>query len=619
MFRLVFNFNFAFSALSKFFVINSNRLLCKFSRGRNLFPFPKKCFTSSYSVHYVINSIKSWDTNISYFLNLNILRSFDIVNHNRLKNIFCKRVKDTKFWLEINKMMLVGLLDFSGDLIYKKQDFLKVSLLSSFLLDVYLSELDFFLKDLSVSFGSKFNLYDSSRSYKLNLERRKYNIGLKNFVSIKLEKNISEFSTLNKFSLFKSQDIFSILKISSFNSSLQSFDKGIYFIRYLHHLLIGIIGSKNFSITVKNKIHSFLESDLHFAIYDFSFLSKLDSFIFFLGFNIKFSVLKDNMDSFSLNLKKNQKYKRKVLSRLDFYRCKMSKLYINRVQSELFFNIVRILRMRNIFYSSREEQKIWTYIFQLESVRCSQFSSLILNEEKFSLLSTSIFSEIRTSKFIIYQKYLFNLYLKKLSFIFKEVIEAFPAMIDKSIIPVDLSVNLLFDEFNKKLNFLYENFNLSYHKTSILLKNTSRHLDSFVEITVPIKYVFEKLRLLGFIHPVKKRPIGNVKFLFCEDVYIVKHFGYLANSFLYWFRICDNFFMVKMLIEFIRQSCFLTLCRKHNKNKSWAYSIYTPNLLISRNLYIRQSFFPSRRSVSSMQKRFFIERDFYFDEDFLIN
>lgn len=619
MFRLVFNFNFAFSALSKFFVINSNRLLCKSSCGRNLFLFPKKCFTSSYSVHYVINSIKSWDTNISYFLNLNILRSFDIVNHNRLKNIFCKRVKDTKFWLEINKMMLVGLLDFSGDLIYKKQDFLKVSLLSSFLLDVYLSELDFFLKDLSVSFGSKFNLYDSSRSSNLDLERRKYNISLKNFISIKLEKNISEFSTLNKFSLFKSQDIFSILKISSFNSSLRSFDKGIYFIRYLHHLLIGIIGSKNFSITVKNKIHSFLESDLHFAIYDFSFLSKLDSFIFFLGFNIKFSVLKDNMDSFSLNLKKNQKYKRKVLSRLDFYRCKMSKLYINRVQSELFFNIIRILRMKNIFYSSREEQKTWTYIFQLESVRCSQFSSLILNEEKFSLLSTSIFSEIRTSKFIIYQKYLFNLYLKKLSFILKEVIETFPAMIDKSIIPIDLSVNLLFDEFNKRLIFLYENFNLSYHKTSIILKNASRHLDSFVEINVPIKYVFEKLRLLGFIHPVKKRPIGNVKFLFCEDVYIVKHFGYLANSFLYWFRICDNFFMVKMLIEYIRQSCFLTLCRKHNKNKSWAYSIYTPNLLISRNLYIRQSFFPSRRSLSSMQKRFFIERDFYFDEDFLIN
>lgn len=639
MLCLVFNLNISFLGFSKFSSINYkfDSYSCSFQNcynnffnSRNSFSFSKKILTHSQFVHPVINSVKGWDTNITYFLKLNILRSFNIVNINRLKNIFCKQVKDFKFWSEIQKMIYVGLVDFSDHLIYKKQDFYKSGLLSSFLLDVYFSELDIFIKDLSIRYNSKFSLYNSQFKFlsKMNLERQRYNIILKNFIPLKLEKKILMFKTLNGFNLFKSRKFIDIFKAHILNTSYQSFDKGIYFVRYLHHILLAIVGSKNFSISLKNKIYSFVEGNLHFKMKDSILSSKFDSFVFFLGFNLSFSTKERFVDSFSLSLKINKKYRLKILSRLNFYKFKMSKLFINRVHSELFFNIVRILQTKNISFSSFEEYKVWIYIFQLESIRCSNLSNLVLTKEDYSLLSPELFSEVRLSKFINYQKYFFKLYLKKLSFTFKSILEIFPSIINKSTIPIDLSVSKLFNEFNKRLNFLYENFNLNDYETSISSFNTSNYFDSrfgdnvsdlLIEINIPIKYFFEKLRFLGFIHPNKKRPIGNAKFLLCDDIYIIKHFGYLANSFLYWFRICDNFFAVKILIEFIRQSCFLTLCRKHNKNKNWAYSVYTPNLLMERNLYIRGSFFPSRQNVLNMQKKFSNKEFFLFDEDFFIN
>jgi hypothetical protein len=617
------NINYSFSSYSDFFNNSSNNFL----NSNNLFSFSKKILSDSQSVHSLINSVKGWNTNITYFLKLNILRSFNIININRLKNIFCKQVKDFKFWIEIQKMIVVGLIDLSADLIYKNQDFYKSGLLSSFLLDVYFSELDIFLKDLSIRYNSKFSLYNSQIKFlsMTNLERQRHNVILKNFIPLKLEKKILNFKTLNGFNLFKSRKFINTFKVHFLNASYQSFDKAIYFVRYLHHILLGVVGSKNFSISLKNKIYNFVEGNLHFRMKDSILLSKFDSFIFFLGFNISCSIKRNFLDSFSLNLKINKKYKLKILSRLNFYKFKMSKLFINRVYSELFFNIVRILQTKNISYSSFEEYKVWIYIFQLESIRCSNLSNLILSKEDYSLLSPEIFSEIKLSKFINYQKYFFKLYLKKLSFAFKSILEIFPSIINKSTIPIDLSVNKLFDEFNKRLNFLYENFNINDYETFtssfnyVDLRSKGKTSDVLIDINIPIKYFFEKLRILGFVHPNKKRPIGNTRFLLCDDIYIIKYFGYLANSFLFWFRICDNFFIVKILIEFIRQSCFLTLCRKHNKNKNWAYSVYTPNLVMERNLYIRGSFFPSRHNVLNFHKKFFNKEFFIVDEDFFIN
>lgn len=63
--------------------------------------------------------------------------------------------------------------------------------------------------------------------------------------------------------------------------------------------------------------------------------------------------------------------------------------------------------------------------------------------------------------------------------------------------------------------------------------------------------------------------------MFLEDTDIIKSFGYISYIFLTWFRCSKNFLKVKIFVNVIRESCFLTLARKHNKTKAWAYKVYT--------------------------------------------
>ena len=136
-------------------------------------------------------------------------------------------------------------------------------------------------------------------------------------------------------------------------------------------------------------------------------------------------------------------------------------------------------------------------------------------------------------------------------------------------------------------------------------------------INCPISYIFSKFGSLGFINLKKKRPISNLKFITYEDKEIIKLFGAFSYSFLNWFRCSDNFSKIKFLLEVIRKSCFLTHCRKHNKRKTWAYSVYTPNLLINYKLYENKSFFPTRTLLISIKKIFLYNQiDFLCSENF---
>jgi hypothetical protein len=102
----------------------------------------------------------------------------------------------------------------------------------------------------------------------------------------------------------------------------------------------------------------------------------------------------------------------------------------------------------------------------------------------------------------------------------------------------------------------------------------------YLLVYFPYEHSLEILRYLGLVHVIKSRSISCSKFLYFEDTKIIKSFGYICYVFLIWFRCCKNFLKVKAFINLIRQSCFLTLARKHNKSKAWAYKIYTSDCVM---------------------------------------
>ena len=181
---------------------------------------------------------------------------------------------------------------------------------------------------------------------------------------------------------------------------------------------------------------------------------------------------------------------------------------------------------------------------------------------------------------------------------------------------------------NKKMCFFYENLYFrTFFQNKILNASFPSKLGYVEEIEshknwqiyIPKKFILRKLRGWGFIHPYKNRPTSNSKFLFLDDFQIITKCSYVVNNVLLWFRCCDDFASVKVIIEIIKQSCFLTLSRKHNKSKSWAYSVFTPNLLLIKNFSSFAYSFPNAQFNYNLKKRSFEEKNFFFcDEKFLL-
>nr|AYB71460.1 hypothetical protein [Trachelomonas grandis] len=204
-----------------------------------------------------------------------------------------------------------------------------------------------------------------------------------------------------------------------------------------------------------------------------------------------------------------------------------------------------------------------------------------------------------------YKSYSFRLYLEKIRLLLFQIVSVGPSFFSGSVTSLDIavfqnlvhviksfsffyldcnSIHFKFNSFNLKRNlsskFSNKDFveNLMFNSFCIF----ERLVDFKIKVLMPIKYLFEQFRNLGFIHSFKIRPVGNIRYVSYSDFLIIKSFGYIAFSILFWFRVAQNFSSAKVFLEFLRNSCLLTLCRKHNKGKVWAFSIYTSNLLLLR-------------------------------------
>lgn len=112
--------------------------------------------------------------------------------------------------------------------------------------------------------------------------------------------------------------------------------------------------------------------------------------------------------------------------------------------------------------------------------------------------------------------------------------------------------------------------------------------------------------------------MSNLSLIFFSDNFVIKSSSYIVYSLLCWFSFCNDFFKLKFFVELIRESCLLTLCRKHNKTRSWIYNSYTYELIIFKNLYYGKVFFPDAKFVSKLyNKKYFLLENFELDESFL--
>ena len=511
------------------------------------------------------------------------------------------------------------------------------SFLSSFFLDLYLSELDFYVFSLLSSFSFKIVL-GSNISNNLSAPLNKT---IERYKPIKLSTNLFNFGTVRNllFDRYSQQ-------LKSFPKNFTLFAKNLNFLRHKNFFLGCLIGNNDFLLFFRKKVLSFVRSSLILDIKDLSDLTKKNVLFSFLNFDF-IALSSSELDySYLGRLKSSKKYFLRVFTRIKVYKSKISKNFISRVNFELVDNINIILKSRFINNLGFDKGKIWVYLLQLEAVRSLQYNKLVMTKEKQGAISREVFLNARFKSIFDYQKYLFSLYIQKLQFSLKKCFQDFNFSFNSSLF-ISREIDCLFLDYQKYFYLFYNSFFYNFRDKSFIntnfidsnnnfvlsmnlfkkdyynLNSKSKHFNvtsSFIlECLVPLDFCISRLRFLGFLHTIKARPIGNSNYLGCEDLYIIKVFGFMAFRFLFWYRCCFNFVKVRKLVSLLRESCFLTLSRKHNKTKFWAYNVYTSDLQVLSSLFTGFSFFPTRRVVSKLGRKFlFSDKKLLFDEKFFL-
>lgn len=633
--------NYAFSFLNKsyfqkYYYLNSSSKN-SLSKEKNSIG---KFFSSFSSVHSSISLLRSYNCNPDFFLSFVISENFNEINKNILKNFFIKTDLFDFLWIQVEKMLVSGFISFSKEFYYRKQYF--GNLLVEFLFEVFFSLLDEFFCSLS-------NLYNSRKTL-LGVKKGTFYEKKKFFpVSVKLIPSMSLFGTLKTFCLNKLTFLSSRLKKNGF-SEILVFERKLYYIRYKYHGFLTIVGSKEFAFFLRKHFLNFLKSNLHLSLIFLNFFNSNSKNIFFLGFNVCFSNdgIRDKLDS----IKANKKYLSKIMFKIELFKIRTTKLITSKIYFELFTLINRNLLKTGLSTKNNQFTNFWLYLFQLEAIHSTQINRLVLMKEKKYLISNELINAFCSSNYSITSRYFFKIYFNKLQFVLFNIISHSSFWLTDSFNSLDLEMNFLFLDFRKKLFLFYNNFyscldkkeffnkilkntkliklssfyNLSFSnfdimfiKNSMFYKHYQFRTDkkNFLDIFLSFDFCLTKLRDLGFIHPTKYRPVSNSKYLLLEDKLIVEIFGYFAYMFLYWFKCVKNISDVKYIIELIRQSCFLTLCRKHNKHKTWAFDTYSVDLVVIESLCFHEDIFPKRFNLQKL-KRKFLSSYLFFDEKYFL-
>ena len=575
-------------------------------------------FRPNKSAHECLNNIKHWRNTTVYLLDYDIRKAFDEINRKRMKNILNNYIKDKKFWTTLNKLLSAGVEDDIKTIIEYK-GVAQGSVLSPFLFNVYLHELDKFIVGLQIQASR------TRKEYVSNLYRHEESES--NYKKISREWAVDRWkSTLKKYGTVEKVIQARRLTYKEHHDKYRR-RKGvdpdvryIHYVRYADDFLIGIVGSRSFAIQVQKDINNFIKGNLHLDVKKDLIVHRNQGAIEFLGHDIKLQQFKKKYNALPKAIRAAKQHKKKTLARFAQVDKRLARAKSNQYRANILKQINNICSTFDITAKKRDTDIIsrtialkavikqvskalnfsepnkflkllmentnidsaggksnsallrWEQIYQKEADRLTEFARRIQSD----MLSktTSEFWEASTKKSIADQ-----LTAIQTEFIAKteEVtnqgidnicIERRNKVSAKHNIPKETKER---SEIDKNLLELADSMSLE-----LLKKEGHRR----ISVNARIKECIDRLRLAGFVHPFKSKASGNAKLNFLRDDEIVKKFNSTIYGLLNWYSGAGNFIKVKGLAMLLRKSCALTLSNKHKKSVFWVYSTYGSEIQI---------------------------------------
>lgn len=270
-------------------------------------------FRPKKGTHSALKQIWGW-TGIKWFVEGDIKKNFDTINHHRLIEILKEEIKDQEFiefiWKAIRAKYIKTL---SNEADYIETGTPEVDTLSPILSNIYLHKLDKFMQ-------KKVN--DSKETGAVSLDNPEYKK-----IHTKIYNNRQLFSKKYRYNskLLKSQKerrLDEIQKLekeqAKYKSKIKREGYRIHYVRYADDFLIGINGPRSLVKKIKNEVHEFLKKELllELNIEKTKITSAVKSRAKFLGAEIMVSRSRTN-DQKRINSSFTKK-KRKVSTRNTF-------------------------------------------------------------------------------------------------------------------------------------------------------------------------------------------------------------------------------------------------------------------------------------------------------------
>lgn len=213
-------------------------------------------FRPKKSCHSALKQIKKKWQSVKWFINLDIDKMFDKVQHDILIKNLQKEVKEQEIIELIRKLLKVGYVDIhnlTNRERYNQEGTPQGSIISPLLANIYLHELDKFIQEKLIpeyTEGEKrkadkakqYRINNLSKEEKANELVKEYPALMKIIPKLKHNKAVED----NKASYYQEGDYY----------------KRLHYVRYVDDILLGLVGSKNDAKDILRKINSFLQEEL---------------------------------------------------------------------------------------------------------------------------------------------------------------------------------------------------------------------------------------------------------------------------------------------------------------------------------------------------------------------
>lgn len=236
-------------------------------------------------------------------------------------------------------MINIGILNFNSSL--KKN--IEGSSLSRFLLNIYLTEVDSFINQLSKKFiiqAKKFN-FTARQSYKQLINE--FNSSRIKYITVKYG------------SVQKARSIFKNRKKTYYNkwcvnSISNSF---LQYVRYADFFLIGVSHCKKMALSIQQQIDTFIKSNLHLKIKQNKVINRNEGFILFLGFRVYITNIYKQSNIERKNYRNLTKYKSQIQAHLKKTETKLAKTVTSVFKKNLTEAFHIYILKHSIYYNKK--------------------------------------------------------------------------------------------------------------------------------------------------------------------------------------------------------------------------------------------------------------------------